>query len=90
MIIVPEIKDNQTTGLTLLHVRFHDRLPPAAARGVLAGLPGPLRRRCADAVTETEPTFRDDLLGERADRRPAHRARPRLADRWRTADRRRR
>ena len=25
-----------------------------------------------DAVTETEPTFRDDLLGELSVRRPAH------------------
>ncbi len=63
IIIVPEVKDGDTTGITLLHVRFADRLPAAAARGVLAGY----RRRLAalrDAVTETEPTFRDDLLAE--------------------------
>ena len=61
--IVPEVKDGVTTGITLLHVHFVDRLPAPAARGVLAGY----RRRLAalqDAVTETEPTFRDDLLGE--------------------------
>ena len=63
IVIVPEVKDGATTGITLLHVRFVDRLSPAAARGVLSGY----RRRLAalhDAVTETEPTFRDDLLGE--------------------------
>ena len=26
LILVPEVKDNQTTGLTLLHARFRDRL----------------------------------------------------------------
>jgi len=63
IVIVPEVKDGVTTGITLLHVRFVDRLSAASARGVLAGY----RRRLAalrDAVTETEPTFRDDLLAE--------------------------
>ena len=63
IVIVPEVKDGETTGITLLHVRFAEQLPAATARGVLAGY----RRRLAalrDAVTETEPTFRDDLLGE--------------------------
>ncbi len=63
IVIVPEVKDGMTTGITLLHVHFADHLSTAAARGVLAGY----RRRLAalrDAVTETEPTFRDDLLAE--------------------------
>ncbi|HEU5082822.1 MAG TPA: SIS domain-containing protein [Acidimicrobiales bacterium] len=63
IVIVPEVKDGVTTGITLLHVRFVDHLSAASARGVLAGY----RRRLAalrDAVTETEPTFRDDLLAE--------------------------
>lgn len=63
IVIVPEVKDNETTGITLLHVRFVDALPASTARGVLAGY----RRRLAairDAVTETEPNFRDDLLAE--------------------------
>ncbi len=63
IILVPEAKDGQATGLTLLHVRFRDRLAPATARGVLQGY----RQRYAllrDAVTETEPTFREDLLAE--------------------------
>src|SRR5262249_9037254 len=37
LILVPEVKSNQTTGLTLLHVRFHDRLQGDAARRVLEG-----------------------------------------------------
>ena len=62
-VLVPEMKDGLATGLTLLHVRFVDHLGVAAARGVLQGY----RNRYAalrDAVTETEPTFRDDRLAE--------------------------
>jgi glucosamine--fructose-6-phosphate aminotransferase (isomerizing) len=61
IVIVPEVKDGEATGITLLHVRFADRLPVATARGVLQGY----RNRYAvlrDAVRETEPTFREDLL----------------------------
>src|SRR5207248_391479 len=81
-ILVPETKDNQTTELTLLHVRFHDRLEPSVVASVLQGYRG----RYAilrDAVTETEPTFREDLLGEIPVvdllEQPIHL----LADRWR-------
>ena len=38
VIMVPEVKGGQCTGITLLHVRFHDRLPAWAMRGVLQGL----------------------------------------------------
>ena len=58
-----ETKDDKATGITLLHVRFEDRLPLAAARGALQGY----RNRWSalrDAVLETEPTFREDLLVE--------------------------
>jgi glucosamine--fructose-6-phosphate aminotransferase (isomerizing) len=61
VIFVPETKDAQVTGMTLLHVTFHDALAPALARQVLSGY----RNRyaaLADAVTETEPVFDDDLL----------------------------
>ena len=82
-ILVPETKDNQTTELTLLHVRFHGRLEPAVVAAVLQGYRG----RYAilrDAVTETEPVFREDLLGEIPVvdllEQPIHL----LADRWRT------
>ena len=63
VIFVPEVKANHTTGITLLHVRFHDRLPAAVMRGVLQGYD---RRynRLVDWVAETEGSFRDDRLGE--------------------------
>ena len=43
LVIVPEIKGNQTTGLTLLHVRFHDRLPADGRAARARGLPRSLR-----------------------------------------------
>ena len=61
LVIVPEIKDNQATGLTLLHVRFASRLPVATMRAVLQGYRGRFAA-LRDSVTETEPTFREDLL----------------------------
>ncbi len=63
LVIVPEVKGSEVTGIALLHVRFHDRLPADTMRTVLQGY----RDRYSalrDIVTETEPTFRDDLLGE--------------------------
>jgi glucosamine--fructose-6-phosphate aminotransferase (isomerizing) len=63
VIFVPEVKANETTGITLLHVRFHERLPVAVMRTVLQGYD---RRynRLVDWVAETEGSFRDDRLGE--------------------------
>ncbi len=63
VIMVPEVKSGLCTGITLLHVRFHDRLLVAAVRGVLQGYD---RRydRLVDWVTETEGAFRDDLLAD--------------------------
>ena len=60
-------------GITLLHVRFHDRLDAATMRGVLSGYD---RRydRLVDWVSETEGTFDDHLLGRAARRRAADRA----------------
>ncbi|MDP1820338.1 MAG: SIS domain-containing protein [Acidimicrobiales bacterium] len=83
IVIVPETKDDRATGITLLHVRFHDHLSVGAARGALQGY----RNRWAalrDAVLETEPTFRDDLLTTvpTVDLLVAPLAD--LADRWRT------
>ena len=81
--IVPEVKDGVTTGITLLHLHLHDRLPVQSARGVLQGYRG---RYAAlrDAVTETEGVFREDVLAEQpvADLLvlPIHT----LADRWRS------
>ena len=62
VLLVPEVKGNQCTGITLLHVRFHDHLAAPTMRSVLEGY----RHRYAalrDAITETEPSMRDDLLG---------------------------
>jgi glutamine---fructose-6-phosphate transaminase (isomerizing) len=62
-VLVPEVKGTLTTGVTLLHVRLADRLTPGAARGALQGYRG---RYAAlrNAVMETEPVFRDDVLAE--------------------------
>jgi glucosamine--fructose-6-phosphate aminotransferase (isomerizing) len=63
VVIVPEIKEGEVTGITLLHARFHDRLPAATAGSVLAGY---MDRYDAlvDMVTEHEPTFDEAVLGE--------------------------
>ena len=61
VILVPEIKDAEVTGMTLLHVEFRADLAPARAR-VLSGYRGRYNA-LADAVTETEPVFDDQLLG---------------------------
>jgi glucosamine--fructose-6-phosphate aminotransferase (isomerizing) len=61
VVLVPETKDTQVTGMTLVHVRFHEHLAAAEAERVLLGY----RDRHAalvDAVTETEPTFRREVL----------------------------
>jgi glucosamine--fructose-6-phosphate aminotransferase (isomerizing) len=63
VILVPEVKAGTPTGITLLHVRFHERLDAATMRGVLVGYD---RRydRLVDWVSETEGSFDDGLLGE--------------------------
>ena len=63
VVIVPEVKEGEVTGLCLLHARFHDRLDAAAAQGVLIAY---LDRYDAlvDAVTEREPAFDEAVLGE--------------------------
>jgi glucosamine--fructose-6-phosphate aminotransferase (isomerizing) len=61
IVLVPEVKDRESVGLTLLHVVLRDRLSPDVVRGVLQGYDnryGAVR----DAVCETEPDLRDDLL----------------------------
>ena len=85
VILVPEVKDQHCTGLTLLHVRFRDDAGLPTVRSVMAGY----RNRLAalrDAVTETEPVFREDLLTsvDLVDllTRPVYD----LADEWRVGD----
>jgi glucosamine--fructose-6-phosphate aminotransferase (isomerizing) len=62
VMIVPESKDTHVTGLSLLHVRFHDRLAAADVREML----NVYRNRyeaLRDVVTETEPAFDNEVLG---------------------------
>jgi glutamine---fructose-6-phosphate transaminase (isomerizing) len=62
-VVVPEVKDDHVTGLVLLHVELRDRLAAPRMRRVLEGY----RDRLAElrsAVTETEPSFDESLLGE--------------------------
>ncbi|MFA5775913.1 MAG: SIS domain-containing protein, partial [Ilumatobacteraceae bacterium] len=63
VIFVPEVKGSVTTGITLLHVLFHDRLPAATMRNVLQGYDDRYTR-LVDWVTETEGSFREDRLAE--------------------------
>jgi glucosamine--fructose-6-phosphate aminotransferase (isomerizing) len=84
IVIVPEVKDGQSVGITLLHVRFAGHLPEGTARGVLQGY----RNRYAvlrDAVLETEPTFREDVLAEVPVENLLTEPINQLADRWRLA-----
>ena len=61
VILIPEVKSGVTTGITLMHVKLHDRLDVDAARAVLQGYD---RRydRLVDWVTETEGTFNEERL----------------------------
>ncbi len=63
VIFVPEVKGGTCTGITLLHVRFHERLPAPVMRGVLQGYDHRYDR-LVDWVSETEGTFRDDRLAD--------------------------
>ncbi len=82
VVIVPETRGHQVVGLVLLHVRAAGLLAPAAARGVLEGYQGRYAA-LVDAVTETEPIFDDEVLGEvpivELLTQPVHL----LAERWR-------
>ena len=63
LLMVPEVKGAEATAILLLHIRPHDRLDADVMRSVLAGYRGRYSL-LRDTVTEFEPTFRDDLLGE--------------------------
>lgn len=63
VIFVPETKDGAVVGMTLLHVRFAERLPAETAKAVLRGYRGRYAA-LTDAVTETEDSFDDRILGE--------------------------
>ena len=61
VILVPEVKSGETTGITLLHVSFHPTLDATTMKQVLKGYDDRYNR-LVDWVTETENEFRDDLL----------------------------
>jgi glucosamine--fructose-6-phosphate aminotransferase (isomerizing) len=82
VVIIPETKDGETTGLTLLHLRLADRLPPATARTVLQGYRDRYQS-LREHVTETEDVFREDLLGEESVLDLLTEPILDLADRWR-------
>jgi len=63
VLIIPEIKDAQTTGITLCHLALNDNLGAAAARTLLTGYRNRYRQ-LVDVVTEREPSFREDLLSD--------------------------
>jgi glucosamine--fructose-6-phosphate aminotransferase (isomerizing) len=83
LVLVPEVKANQTIGLTLLHVRFRDRLPADVARRVLEGYRDRYEA-IADQVTEVEPVMRDDVLADIDVVELLTEPVVRLADRWRS------
>jgi glutamine---fructose-6-phosphate transaminase (isomerizing) len=63
VIMVPEVKGGDCTGITLLHLRFKERLDAAQVRSVLQGYD---RRydRLVDWVTETEGSFDEARLAD--------------------------
>jgi hypothetical protein len=61
-VMVPEVKDGQVTGITLLHARFAPVLAPEAAKEVLRAYQGRYTA-LVDAVTEVQPHFDDEALG---------------------------
>ena len=61
IILVPEVKDQQTVGLTLLHIRLEKHVDEHIAKQILEGYQNRYAK-LYDFVTETEPTFRSDLL----------------------------
>jgi glucosamine--fructose-6-phosphate aminotransferase (isomerizing) len=82
VILVPELHDNRTAGITLLHVRLAEHL----RAGVLCTVLGSYRNRLAalaDSVTETEPEFDQTLLEQIPVVELLTEPVTALADRWR-------
>ena len=63
VILVPEVKSGETTGIMLLHVTFHPALDATTMKSVLKGYDDRYNR-LVDWVKETENEFRDDLLAQ--------------------------
>jgi glutamine---fructose-6-phosphate transaminase (isomerizing) len=83
VMLVPEVKGGVTTGITLVHLKLHDRLAANVARGVLQGFDDRYSR-LTDTVAETEPAFRDDLLATLPVMTLLTEPISDLAERWRT------
>lgn len=64
VILIPERKGDVALGITLLHVRFHDRLAIEVAKEVLIGYRPARYEALVAAVTETEVIFPEAVLGE--------------------------
>jgi len=62
VLIVPEVRDNRVSGITLLHVEFEEHVTPAVARRMLSAYWDDRYAALVDAVTEREPEFNDDVL----------------------------
>ena len=65
ILLVPDVKDGEAVGLTLLHIEVHDRLGSDVLRRVLRGYHNRYDA-IRDAVCETEPSLREDLLVEQS------------------------
>ena len=62
-VMVPEVKDGQVTGISLLHVSFVPLLGAEATKAVLQAYQGRYTA-LVDAVTEAQPRFDDAVLGQ--------------------------
>jgi glutamine---fructose-6-phosphate transaminase (isomerizing) len=62
-IMVPEVRDGQVTGITLLHASFVPVLSAEESKGVLQSYQGRYTA-LVDAVTEDQPAFDDAVLGQ--------------------------
>ncbi len=62
-VMVPEVKDGQVTGITLLHASFVPLLGAEATKAVLQAYQGRYTA-LVDAVTEDQPRFEDAVLGQ--------------------------
>ena len=63
VVIVPEVKDKQTVGLTLCHLTLEETMSAEAARTAMQGY-RTRYRQLVDVVTETKPNFDDSILAQ--------------------------
>ena len=65
ILLIPEVKDGETIGINLLHVSLYENLGIQEIRNVLNGYYNRYEA-IQDAVRETEPSFREDLLSKQS------------------------